>query len=392
MQMTSLLTALLTVPITGLAANATPAGVIPIVVRETGGIRRGNFPSRAVVPLVRGELKDPAKVRLLSDEQEIPSQAAVLETWPDGSVRELEIDFNVSIDALARKEFRLELDRALPTPVTAERLIVHESDGGLQVGKVRFGIERAKLIQSIAFGSREVVGDGSSGFVVTAQDGAVYLLEPDNVEVTKAGPIAAQVRYTGLIPIGARRLPFSITIAVPNSKSWVKYGVSIDDPLHQIRDLAFTTSLALGAFPWSWDFGTGSRSYGALRAPGDVVALVQSVVRPGAADWQIRLRNASGEWVQERAAGKRPAIAEGWGHLEGADRALAFAVEDFARQPGEYTIELAGDGKLAFRFAPSDPAATHSLAVYQHYVSVPVSLGAATSPIAMASPLEFQIR
>ncbi len=217
-------------------------------------------------------------------------------------------------------------------------------------------------------------------------------LEPDGVEVTRAGPIAAQVRYTGAVAIGGGRLPFTITLSVPNSKSWVKYSVSIDDPLHQVRDVAFTTSLALGAFPWSWDFGTGSRSYGALRTTGDAVTLVQSVVRPGAADWQIRVRNASGESVQERAAGKRPAIAEGWGHLEGPDRALAFAVEDFARQPGEYSIVLAGDGQLAFRFAPSDPAGTHSFAVYQHYVSVPVSVGAATSPIAMATPLEFHIR
>ena len=391
MHMTSLLTALLAVPITGLAANAAPSSVIPFVVRETAGIRRGNFPSRAVVPVAAEVLRDPAKIRLLDGEHEVPLQASVLATWPDGSVRELELDFNVSIDALAGKEFRLVFGE-LPKPVTTERLIVHESDGGLQVGNVRFGSERAKLIQSVAFGSREVVGRGSSGFVVTAQDGKAYLLEPEGVEVTKAGPIAAQVRYTGLLPIGGRRLPFTITLSVPNSKSWVKYAVNIDDPLHQVRDVTFKTSLSLGAFPWSWDFGTGSRSYGALRATADAVTLVQSVVRPGTADWQIRARNANAEWVQERAAGERPGVAEGWGHLEGGDRALAFAVEDFARQAGEYSIVLAGDGQLEFRFAPSDPGGSHSFAVYQHYVSVPISVGAATSPVAMSTTLEFQIR
>jgi exo-rhamnogalacturonan lyase-like protein len=391
MQMTSLLTALLAVPITGLAANAAPSSAISIAVRETAGIRRGNFPSRAVVPLASGALRDPARVRLLDGEQEVPLQAAVLATWPDGSVRELELDFNVSIDALSGKEFRLELGE-LPKPVITERLIVHESDGGLQVGRVRFGSERARLIQSVAFGSREVVGGGSSGFVVTTHDGAAYLLEPDGVEVTKAGPIAAQVRYTGVVPIGSRRLPFTITLSVPNAKSWVKYSVNIADPLNQVRYVAFTTSLSFGAFPWSWDFGTGSRSYGALRAPGDAVTLAQSVVWPGAADWQIRARNANAEWVQERAAGARPTVAEGWGHLEGGDRALAFAVEHFAREPGEYSIVLAGDGQLEFRFAPSDPGGSHSFAVYQHYVSVPISIGAATSPVAMSTPLEFQIR
>src|SRR5690349_20621896 len=326
MHMTSLLTALLAVPVTGLAANTSPSTGIHVVIRETAGIRRGNFPTHAVVPLASGVLRDPTRVRLLSDDQEVPLQAAVLATWPDGSVRELELDFNVSIDALGGKEFRLEFG-TLPVPVTTERLTVHECDGGLQVGKVRFGSDRAKLIQSIAFGGREVVGGGPSGFVATAQDGTAYLLEPDGVEVTQAGPTAAQVRLTGLIPIGSRKLPFTIALSVPNSKSWVKYGVTIDDPLHQVREVSFTTSLALGAFPWSWDFGTGSRSYGALRGTGDVVTLVQSVVRPGAADWQIRVRDGIDDRVQERAAGKRPAIAEGWGHFEGPERAVAFAVE-----------------------------------------------------------------
>jgi len=389
--MTSLLTALLAVPVTGLAANVAPSGAIPFVVRETAGIRRGNFPANVVVPLASGVLRDPSKVRLLSDEQELPLQAAVLATWPDGSVRELDLDFNVSIDALAGKEYRLELDRALPTPISTERLIVHELDGGLQVGKVRFGSERAKLIQSIAFGTREVVGGGSSGFVVTAQGGTAYLLEPDGVEVKKAGPIAAQVRYTGEVTVAGRKLPFVITLAVPNSKSWVKYSVSIEDPLHQIREVAFTTSLALGAFPWSWDFGTGSRSYGALRASGDAVQLSQSVLRPGKTDWQVRARAASDEWVQERAAGRRPTLAEGWGHLEGPERAVAFAVEDFGRRPGDYSIALAGDGQLTYRFAPNNPGDSHTLSIYQHYVSVPVSVGAATSPIAMAAPLKITI-
>src|SRR4029078_8245750 len=101
------------------------------------------------------------------------------------------------------------------------------------------------------------------------------------------------------------------------------------------------SSRSIGVSPWSWDFGTGSRSYGALRAAGNGVTLAQTVVSPRACDWQIRTRTGSGEVVQERAAGNRSSLAEGWGHLEGAERAVAFAVEDFGRHPGVYSIDLA---------------------------------------------------
>jgi len=55
---TSLLTALLAVPVTGLAANAKPANSIAVAVRETAGIRRGNYPTQAQVQLARGALQE----------------------------------------------------------------------------------------------------------------------------------------------------------------------------------------------------------------------------------------------------------------------------------------------------------------------------------------------
>jgi hypothetical protein len=55
---TSLLTALLAVPVTGLAANAKPANSIAVAVRETAGIRRGNYPTQAQVQLARGAVQE----------------------------------------------------------------------------------------------------------------------------------------------------------------------------------------------------------------------------------------------------------------------------------------------------------------------------------------------
>ena len=57
-----------------------------------------------------------------------------------------------------------------------------------------------------------------------------------------------------------------------------------------------------------------------------------------------------------------------------------------SESPGEYTILLNGQGQASYRFAPAATATTHSLIVYQHFVSTPVAIGAATSPASMLQP------
>jgi hypothetical protein len=107
--------------------------------------------------------------------------------------------------------------------------------------------------------------------------------------------------------------------------------------------------------------------------------------------WQIATGPQGSELLYEQAAGTRPPRAEGWGHLQDADRAIAFAFEGFGRLPGQYAIALDGNGQLVFRFVPAQSATAHSICVYEHYVASPVPLGAATSPVAMASPLEVTV-
>jgi hypothetical protein len=77
--------------------------------------------------------------------------------------------------------------------------------------------------------------------------------------------------------------------------------------------------------------------------------------------------------------------------MQDAERAIAFAFEDFGRVAGAHSIALDGRGQLVFRFARAEPATRHELTVYQHYVASPVPIGAATSPVAMSSPLDVTV-
>jgi hypothetical protein len=186
---------------------------------------------------------------------------------------------------------------------------------------------------------------------------------------------------------GDHHVPFSLTIEMPNSKSWWKGIATLDDPTGRVREVSFHTPLALGPFPWIWDFGIGSWTYGTLQRPADSVILSQVVNLPNGSRWQILSGVKGHEQPYEEMGGRRPPVAEGWGHVQNQKEAVAFAVDDFGRQEGTYTIALDGEGQAAFEFAPARPLTHYHFTVYQHFVAPPAAIGAVTNPVSMLNPL-----
>ena len=359
-------------------------------VAETAGIRRGNYPAGARVELDLGELRDPSRLRLLLGGEEVPLQATIVARWPDESIRLVDLNFNASIAPLAQLNYRMDTNYSAQ-PVANERLEVVETTDALTVGKLRFGRESARLLQAAAFG-RDVIGDGLNAFTVIDGAGKAHVLAGDaRVDIVKPGPLAVQLRYSGVLALSQDYpVPFTITVDVPNSKSWVRLSAAVDDPRERLREIVLHTSLALSALPWTWDFGTGSWSYGALRDAEDAVTLTQQIDATHD-DWQIWTSAGGEQRLVERAAGARPRHAEGWGHLQDGNRVVAFAVERFAAGRGTHTITLDGLGQMAFSFAPARPQARHELAVYLHFVASPAPIGAATPPVAMSTPLAVTV-
>ena len=95
-----------------------------LYVDETQGIRRFFYPVDARVPFASGELGDSENVRLLSDGTEIPATYTALEAWPDGSVRWLGVNFNVSIGPLGAASFEVEYGPSVRNVVTAPRGLI----------------------------------------------------------------------------------------------------------------------------------------------------------------------------------------------------------------------------------------------------------------------------
>jgi predicted secreted protein len=203
----------------------------------------------------------------------------------------------------------------------------------------------------------------------------------------------ATVQYSGRVPIDAAySVGVAITCEMPNSKSWVKTTVTVDDTAKRVKTLTFESPLTFGDKPWTWDLNTPNATYGVFRNPADTAVLTQIVGARGGNAWTVQT-GAQGELrAYESSTPARGATAAGWGHLLDATRAAAFGVDKFAAQPGTYTISLSGQGHAAFGFSPAQPSAQHTLTVYQHFVTTPVAIGAATSPTAMLHPLTVVVR
>ena len=365
-----------------------PPSSVNIHVTESAGIRRSTFPVNARVPFAKATLKDPAHVRLMLNDREVAAQVAVDAKWPDESVQWLAVDFNATITPMEAQVYRLEYGDDLKSAANARGLTVTPTADTIQVGQVKFGRTGSPLVTSVGY-RQEDIGKGANAFAVVDNTGALHELTGADVkaEVVKPGPLYVVVRYTGRAVIDASySVPFALTAEMPNSKTWVKYTASVDDSAKRVKEIQFNTPLTFGAFPWTWDFGTGSWSYGSFRNANDSVVFTQ-IVKQGANDWQIKNGAKGMEQPYEVASGNRPKVAEGWGHIQDAKEVVAFGFAGFARQAGTYTVAFDGSGQTSYRFAPAVSGTKHELAIYQHYVASPTPIGAVTSPVSMLGTL-----
>jgi len=354
-----------------------------------GGIRRTQFPVTARIPLPRGVLKEPSSIRLVNNQMEVPVQASVDSTWPDGSIQWLSVDLNVTIGPNESQTYSLQYGEGVKSEAAARGLMVSEDADAIQVGNIRFNKSGSPLIASVKY-REEAIAPGVNGITVREASGAVHdltMAESVKAEIIKRGPLVVAVKYSGALRLDKdARAPFSLTVEMPNSKSWVKVQASVDDPTRSIRDLAINVPLALGAFPWVWDFGTTRWTYGSMRAATDSVIMSDTVPPNGIGEWTVS-SGPKGREVAVETSRPDAATFGGWGHVQGAKEVVAYALEGVKTRAGTYRISIDGSGQTSFQMTVPSPQAKHELTLYAHFVSTPVQIGAATSPATILSPL-----
>ncbi len=369
-------------------------GSVRLTVKETAGIRRTEYPVSTRVALARGALTDLTHIRLRSGEAEVAGQYEATVKWDDGSVRELDVDFNLTIGAGESRSVQLEYGPEVTTEMKPRGgLTISEKPDSVQVGNVTFSRSGWPLLASVAYRG-EIIASGPNGLTLTDAAGARHEFSSARdvtMNVVKSGPLLVVVRYTARVPLtDGADVPVTLTCEMPNSKSWVRMHASVDDPGRRVRGLLVETPLALSAFPWTWDFGTDTGTYGAFRAPADAALLTQSIASSGKA-WRVETGTAAARATYEQSVRGRVTTAAGWGHLLDARNAVAFAIEQFAAIPGTYSLGVDGQGHLSIGYLRAQPATRHELSLALHFVGTPVPIGAATSPAAMINPLVVEL-
>jgi hypothetical protein len=384
------ITTLLLVAAAWLLISAQAVATVSFRVRETMGIQRTQYPVGARVPIAKGRLKDTSQVRLQSNGADVAAQFTPTSTWDDGSVQTLDVDLNASLEPEEERRYQLQYGAGVTPPPTAARgLSVEEQTDTIQVGAVRFSRSGVPLLASATYRG-EGIGRGRNGLTVTDATGRRHDLtaaRAPKMDVVKRGPLLVVLRYSATLALDdTYSTPVDLLIEMPNSKSWVKMTATVRDPGRRIRDLALETPFAFDTYPWLWDFGTDSGTYGVFRSATDGVVLTQTAVPTGTSRWTIATTAQQQRRSYETSAGSRAKVAGGWGHFQDAKAAVAFAVESFGRTAGTYTIALDGQGQSTFRFAPAEAVVQHQLTLYEHYVPTPVAVGAATNPMSMLNP------
>jgi hypothetical protein len=359
------------------------------------GIRRTEYPVTVTIQLPKGSLKDVGQARVMTNSAEVPAQFTARAPWDDGSVQTLDVDLNVTLDPEEDRRYELQFGTGITAAAKVERgLTATEQGDGIVVGNVKFSKSGSPLLASANYGG-ERIGAGSNGLILTDTNGRRHDLsaaQGAQFEIVKPGPILAMLRYSATLPLEeGYGVPIELLIEMPNSKSWVKMTASVSDRQHKLRDVALEQPLAFSGFPIVWDFGTDSGTYGVFRAATDTISLTETTNTGGPVGWRIESGPATQRRAVETSAGSRPKLALGWGHVQDAKSAVAFAVARFGRDPGTWSISLNGGGQATFRLVPSSGATQQQLVVYEHFVSTPVAIGAATNATAMLNPLTVTV-
>ena len=278
---------------------------VSVEVQETGGIGRTSFPARAVIDVPAGRLTPTDPLRFTSGDAEVPLQMTIRGSWNDGSVRTLEIDFNVSIAPFESKSFRLLFGQEpAAQAVNARGLSLTEDAEAFQAGRIRLGRSGSPLLTSVDYRG-ELITEGANGLEILDDAGVRHPASQIGwgpVEVRKQGPLTVHLRYEGDLELSSGgRVGVAVDVEMPNGKSWAKLAAVVSDPDRQVREIAIHTPVHLGDYPWTWDFATLNGTYGAFRDAAGSVVLTQTIDEGDTGSWEVRSGPAGEEQPYERS-------------------------------------------------------------------------------------------
>ena len=174
------------------------------------GTRRRNEPVTTGVPLPRGLVFDPQRLRLIGPSgTPEPLQARPLERWADGSIRWALLDFAADADDGVLQSRAIEAVDAPVTPSPAGLRVTSVPESAVvDTGRLRVDCSRGGTFPFSTVASPDGAGPIARPMLtIDAGDGAAPV-RISTVEVAERGPLRAEITLTGVIdgPGAARDL------------------------------------------------------------------------------------------------------------------------------------------------------------------------------------------
>jgi hypothetical protein len=381
-----------------LATAAANEAAVVFTVSETAGIRRRSdvVTARLSVPDLppNGEA---IGFRLVSRDEAgkrkvVPAQFHVTSTDPPQVI----VDFIANFQPLESQAYRLEFGPDVKSETLSGGLVLSENDEEFRVdnaGVVHWTLPRdLRGLLDFSWKETPYVANESEGLYWIDTEGQQVRLDsstPASVEVSRQGPIATALRWTYSEKNGAASV---VEMEFYRTKSWVHLTWDVNDSSTQVKQLGMDLNLELDGKEILIDYGGADFVYTTVRA-GQSSLLVAGPRKDGNVPWKV-MSGPSEAPNQVLAIGppKPPASRVfGWAHAMDSERCTAVAVAKFASVTRDQ-IRMDGDGTMRVTRIFSDPNSPKKkrLELWMHFVTMPVHIGARTSPRSMQEPLQVQ--
>ncbi len=372
--------------------------IAPFEVREAAGIRR-----RSDVVSARYVFKSPItekmNFRVMQDGETVPSQIRPVKNT-SGEISAVTIDFVANFAPMETRQYELVYGANLTTtqePTSGFEL--KETDDAFLISnrdRIVWTVQRdlSGLFRFRRNPDVEYVKPISAGLLFRDTGGTEHRLadqKPTAVRVTRQGPIASALEYQfNDWPKGGRS---TVELEFVRSKSWARVTWTVESAM-EITGMSAELSLDLEGREKLIDFGADDFVYATVKED-ETAILTAGPITPDEPQHAWTVQHGKSDSLAPFVVGQPGQSTTGiggWAHVLDDTRCTAVAVGDFAKSTRD-RIEVDGSGRLlmAREFdEQSDSAATKKFEFWVHFVSVPVHIGARTSPQAMRSPLQVR--
>ena len=227
--------------------------VISLTIEEPTGVLREGWPLRRGVPLPRNELNSTSNIRLLNPAgDEHPCCVKESARWPDGSIKWILIDFQISIGPQESEIYKIEYGPDVLREKVDSNLAVESTPSGIRVNTdaLSFFVDTRnfKLLEQVQHLGKHSPSELSQDFTIKRGDTVYRLSEGETHEVLleEVNAFRATIRASGTFG-QPECFDYLVRITAFADLSWLEMELTFlnreDSEFTEISEIVFNNTL-----------------------------------------------------------------------------------------------------------------------------------------------------